>query len=109
MVKKVFVVTRDNSIINRLNKTKVEQEVDHERIALHRQRKLNNIQRSNNKQREREERERITKLRQEKEERDYRRVFNSKESVLTNHDVSNKFLNEETGEVDVQALEDDFM
>jgi len=29
-VKRVHVATRDNAIVNRLNKTKVEKEVDHE-------------------------------------------------------------------------------
>lgn len=40
LVKRVYVRERDNAIVNRLNKTKVEREVDHEAVKVEREREL---------------------------------------------------------------------
>ncbi|PPQ65902.1 hypothetical protein CVT26_000922 [Gymnopilus dilepis] len=45
-VKRVHVATRENPIVNRLNKTKVEREVDHEQERLDRIKKENAIKRA---------------------------------------------------------------
>ncbi|EPQ54852.1 DUF814-domain-containing protein [Gloeophyllum trabeum ATCC 11539] len=45
-VKRVYVVKRDNAIVNRLNKTKVEKQVDHEQERIERIKKENAIRRA---------------------------------------------------------------
>lgn len=39
LVKRVYIPTRDNAVVNRLNKTKVVREVDHEAERIERQRR----------------------------------------------------------------------
>ena len=45
-VKRVIVATRENAIINRLNKTKVEKQVDHENERIERIKKENAVKRT---------------------------------------------------------------
>lgn len=45
VVKRHHVAARDNAIVNRLNKTKREESVDHEAVRLERQRERNKVKR----------------------------------------------------------------
>lgn len=45
-VRRVYVAARDNAIVNRLNKTKVEREVDHEQERQDREKELNRQRRA---------------------------------------------------------------
>lgn len=107
MVKKIHVPSRENIIVNRLNKTKVELEIDHQQAVFERERKLSKIQKSVLEQQKQQEKARIKQMREEKELRSYSNINSA--SMTSNVEMANKYIDEQTGDVDVQALEDDFM
>ncbi|KAI8805679.1 hypothetical protein BJ742DRAFT_712147 [Cladochytrium replicatum] len=78
MVKKVFVEARINAIVNRLNKTRLEQYPDLAGEKLARQRQVRNEKKAEEKKKRKEEEERIAQLRKEKEENSYDRVMDEK-------------------------------
>ncbi|KAF9208270.1 Coiled-coil domain-containing protein 25 [Haplosporangium sp. Z 27] len=103
LVKRVYVATRINETVNRLNKTKVEkfpdlaqEKADHERTQKRKQRQLDQ-------QRQQEEFEQIQKLKQKASEGAYASIFE-------NADMrgSSNYRNMDYDE-DIDAFEEDFM
>ncbi|KAJ2933842.1 hypothetical protein H1R20_g3282, partial [Candolleomyces eurysporus] len=95
-VKRVHVPRRENPIVNRLNKTKVEREVDHEQERVDRLKQESAVKRAAANERRKAEQE-LSKAREaEKAARSYDALFNVEEDP----DVPRKYGRE---------LEEDFM
>ncbi|PAV16863.1 cytoplasmic [Pyrrhoderma noxium] len=71
LVKRVYVQKRENPIVNRLNKTKVEREVDHEQERIDRMKKEKAESRARLTQQRKEEEELAKKRAEDKAARDY--------------------------------------
>lgn len=106
-VKKIFVPARDNPIVNRLMKTKLEKEVDHRKEYEERQR-LKKIEKiaAEKKKKEEElklklERERMAEL------KSYKGVMET-ENMQTNLDLMSQYK-DEYGDVNFNDYEDNFM
>ncbi|KAJ3521931.1 hypothetical protein NMY22_g12104 [Coprinellus aureogranulatus] len=95
-VKRVHVPTRQNHIVNRLNKTKVEKEVDHEAERVERVKKENAVKRAAANERRKAEIELAKQREADKQARSYDSLFNVEEDP----DVPRKYGRE---------LEEDFM
>ncbi|WWD16051.1 hypothetical protein CI109_100476 [Kwoniella shandongensis] len=74
-VKRVHVATRDNVIVNRLNKTKVEKEVDHEAERQDRLREEGRKKKAEATERAKQEQEQKKKWEEEKKARSYDGMF----------------------------------
>lgn len=99
-VKKISVKTRQNEIINRLNKTKIEKYPDLDQEKIDHLRKLKTAEREMNAAARKEEEEAIQRKRIEKQNWDYANVIKEEDMY------SNKGM---TGIKSVQEAEDDFM
>ncbi|KAI6107673.1 cytoplasmic protein [Pisolithus croceorrhizus] len=75
----VHVAKRENPIVNRLNKTKVEKQVDHEQERIERVKKENAEKRAQAAQRKKEEAELARQRAEEKAARSYDSLFNVEE------------------------------
>ncbi|KAF8659690.1 hypothetical protein AX16_001793 [Volvariella volvacea WC 439] len=95
-VKRVHVAKRENPIVNRLNKTKVEREVDHEQERVDRIKKENAIKRVQAAEKRKADAELARQREAEKAARSYDSLFNVEED----ENVPRKYGRE---------LEDDFM
>ncbi|KDR82544.1 hypothetical protein GALMADRAFT_237912 [Galerina marginata CBS 339.88] len=95
-VKRVYVITRENPIVNRLNKTKDERQVDHEQERVDRIKKENAVKRAAAAEKKKLDAELAKAREAEKAARSYDSLFNVEEDV----DVPRK-----TG----RELEEDFM
>ncbi|KAG2009788.1 hypothetical protein CC2G_012677 [Coprinopsis cinerea AmutBmut pab1-1] len=78
-VKRIHIATRENAIVNRLNKTKVEKEVDHEQERVDRIKKENAIKRAAAAERQKAERELAKAREAEKAARSYDSLFQVEE------------------------------
>ncbi|KAI6107140.1 cytoplasmic protein [Pisolithus thermaeus] len=78
-VKRIHVAKRENPIVNRLNKTKVEKQVDHEQERIERVKKENAEKRAQAAQRKKEEAELARQRAEEKAARSYDSLFNVEE------------------------------
>ncbi|KAI5987411.1 cytoplasmic protein [Pisolithus marmoratus] len=78
-VKRTHVPTRENPIVNRLNKTKIEKQVDHEQERIERVKKENAEKRAQAAQRKKEEAELARQRAEEKAARSYDSLFNVEE------------------------------
>ncbi|KAF6755852.1 cytoplasmic protein [Ephemerocybe angulata] len=74
-VKRVYIARRDNAIVNRLNKTKVEKEVDHEQERVDRIKKENAVKRAAANERRKAEAELAKAREAEKAARSYDSLF----------------------------------
>ncbi|EPZ34840.1 hypothetical protein O9G_002438 [Rozella allomycis CSF55] len=92
--KKIFVEKRSNEIVNRLNKTKIEREVDFSQEKINRDR----TKRKERQERERKQRQEAVQKQREKEERERQLHY---EDVFENAVMKSNYDN--------QNLEDDFM
>ncbi|KAG8964036.1 Coiled-coil domain-containing protein 25 [Tulasnella sp. 425] len=95
-VKRVHVPQRENFIVNRLNKTKVEREVDHEQEKIERQKVESAVRRAAAAEQKKAEQELARQRAAEKEARSYDRLFEG----VDEEDLPQK---------SVQEMEDDFM
>ncbi|RXW22490.1 hypothetical protein EST38_g3358 [Candolleomyces aberdarensis] len=95
-VKRVHVPSRENPIVNRLNKTKVEREVDHEQERVDRLKQESAVKRAAANERRKAEQELAKARETEKAARSYDALFNVEEDP----DVPRKYGRE---------LEEDFM
>ncbi|TEB39967.1 cytoplasmic protein [Coprinellus micaceus] len=95
-VKRVHVPTRQNSIVNRLNKTKIEKEVDHEEERVERLKKEGAVKRAVANERRKVEAELARQREEDKQARSYDSLFNVEEDP----EVPRKYGRE---------LEEDFM
>ncbi|KAF5319916.1 hypothetical protein D9611_011054 [Ephemerocybe angulata] len=75
-VKRVYIARRDNAIVNRLNKTKIEKEVDHEQERVDRIKKENAVKRAAANERRKAEAELAKAREAEKAARSYDSLFN---------------------------------
>lgn len=98
MVKKIHVAARENAIVNRLNKTRVEKFPDlraEREVDLREKRKVERVKREQQKQKEREEKAEREALR-------YQKDHAYEDMMREEHMVSNQ-------ELDADFYEDDFM
>ncbi|THH14967.1 hypothetical protein EW146_g5435 [Bondarzewia mesenterica] len=96
-VKRIYVPKRENPIVNRLNKTKVEREVDHEAERIERIKKENVVNRAAAAQKKKADAE-LAKAREAE------KVARSYDSLFSNDDY------EDDGQKkSIRELEDDFM
>jgi len=95
-VKRVHVASRENAIVNRLNKTKVEREVDHEHERIDRIKRENAVKRAAVAQKKKEDAELAKARAEEKAARSYDSLFNVEED---------ESVPKKTG----RELEEDFM
>ncbi|KAJ3410525.1 Coiled-coil domain-containing protein 25 [Chytridiales sp. JEL 0842] len=102
LVKKVYIETRSNEIINRLNKTKEEKYPDLAEEKIARQKELRAEMRSREKQEKLNEMARAKKRQEMDEMKSYKSIFDESE-MQTNR------IGDGTGDVDVKAFEEDFM
>lgn len=107
-MKRVYVKERSNAIINRLNKTKVEKTgVDFYSEKLADQKEKQRLARNEAKEREAKARDEREALRKAAEERDYARIM-VEDDMVSNLDRYAQHRTE-SGEIDVDAAEEDFM
>ncbi|KAF5328572.1 hypothetical protein D9758_017727 [Tetrapyrgos nigripes] len=99
-VKRVHVVKRENPIVNRLNKTKVEKEVDHEQERVDRLKKESAIRRAAAAEKKKADLELARQREADKAARSYDSLFNATEEDEDEDGEARK-----TG----RGLEDDFM
>ncbi|TFK27684.1 cytoplasmic protein [Coprinopsis marcescibilis] len=78
-VKRIYIETRENAIVNRLNKTKVEREVDHEQERVDRVKKENAVKRAAANDRRKAEQELAKQREAEKVARSYNSLFEVEE------------------------------
>ncbi|KAF8837754.1 cytoplasmic protein [Paxillus ammoniavirescens] len=95
-VKRIHVAKRENPIVNRLNKTKVEKQVDHEQEKIDRIKKENAEKRTVAAQRRKEEAELAKQREEEKAARSYDSLFNVEEDP-------------DAPQLTGKAIEEDFM
>ncbi|KAF9220250.1 cytoplasmic protein [Gyrodon lividus] len=95
-VKRIHVPKRENPIVNRLNKTKVEKQVDHEQEKIDRIKKENTEKLAIAVQRKKEEAELAKQREEEKAARSYDLLFNAEEDP-------------DTPKLTGKAIEEDFM
>ncbi|KAF9232314.1 cytoplasmic protein [Melanogaster broomeanus] len=95
-VKRIHVPKRENPIVNRLNKTKVEKQVDHEQEKIDRIKKENVGKRAIAAQKKKEEAELAKQREEEKAARSYDTLFNVEED-------------EDAPKLTGKAIEEDFM
>ncbi|KIM66713.1 hypothetical protein SCLCIDRAFT_1211107 [Scleroderma citrinum Foug A] len=95
-VKRVHVAKRENPIVNRLNKTKVEKQVDHEQERIDRIKEENAEKRAIAAQKKKEETELEQQRAAEKAARSYDLLFNAEED-------------EDAPKLTGKAIEEDFM
>ncbi|KAH0832398.1 hypothetical protein J3R83DRAFT_13432 [Lanmaoa asiatica] len=95
-VKRIHVPKRENPIVNRLNKTKVEKVVDHEQEKIDRVKKENAEKRATATQRKKEEAELAKQREEEKAARSYDLLFNVEEDI-------------DAPKLSGKAIEEDFM
>ncbi|KAF9976338.1 Coiled-coil domain-containing protein 25 [Actinomortierella ambigua] len=103
LVKRVYVAERSNEIVNRLNKTKVEQFPDLAQEKMVHERELRKEQRSQETRKQREEYARIQDLKQKAAEKSYASIFENADMR-----VASNYRNLDYDE-DVDAIEEDFM
>ncbi|KAG8924450.1 hypothetical protein FRC01_011495 [Tulasnella sp. 417] len=95
-VKRVHVAQRENVIVNRLNKTKVEREVDHEQEKIDREKAESAVRRAAAVEQKKAQQELARQRAAEKEAKSYDRLFEG----MDEEDLPQK---------SVQEMEDDFM
>ncbi|KAG9046323.1 hypothetical protein FS837_004637 [Tulasnella sp. UAMH 9824] len=95
-VKRVHVAQRENAIVNRLNKTKVEREVDHEQEKIDRQKAESAVRRAAAVEQKKAQQELARQRTAEKEAKSYDRLFEG----MDEEDLPQK---------SVQEMEDDFI
>ncbi|KIK76720.1 hypothetical protein PAXRUDRAFT_835250 [Paxillus rubicundulus Ve08.2h10] len=95
-VKRIHVGKRENPIVNRLNKTKVEKQVDHEQEKIDRIKEENAQKRAVAAQRKKEEAELAKQREEEKTARSYDSLFNVEEDP-------------DAPQLTGKAIEEDFM
>ncbi|KAF8817067.1 cytoplasmic protein [Phlegmacium glaucopus] len=78
-VKRVYVAKRENVIVNRLNKTKVEREVDHEQERVDRIKRENTVKRAAAAEKKKQDAELAKAREAEKAARSYDSLFNVEE------------------------------
>lgn len=78
-VRRYYITERENPIVNRLNKTKVERQVDHEADRIIRQQEIGKQRKLEANERKRIEAELAKKRKQEAEARDYNSLFAAQE------------------------------
>ncbi|KND00765.1 uncharacterized protein SPPG_03878 [Spizellomyces punctatus DAOM BR117] len=103
MVKRIHVKERENAIVNRLNKTKVEKYPDLAEDKIQRDRETRNELREVEKRKRQSELKQQEQKRKEAELRSYSTVFKDERMK------SNKELLEERRGLDINAIEEDFM
>ncbi|KAF9160613.1 Coiled-coil domain-containing protein 25 [Actinomortierella ambigua] len=103
LVKRVYVSERINDIVNRLNKTKVEQFPDLAQEKMLHERDLRKDQRSQETKKQQEEFTRIQELKQKAAEKSYASIFENADMR-----VASNYRNLDYDE-DVNAIEEDFM
>ncbi|KAI6027840.1 cytoplasmic protein [Pisolithus microcarpus] len=95
-VKRIHVAKRENPIVNRLNKTKVEKQVDHEQERIERVKKENAEKRAQAAQRRKEEAEVVRQRAEEKAAMSYDSLFNVEEDEdaprLTGKAIEEEFM-----------------
>jgi len=96
-VKRFHIAKRENPIVNRLDKTKVVREVDHEQERVERIRKENAVKRAAAAQKKKEDAELARAREAEKAARSYDTLFSGEEEV------------EEAPKKSVREMEEDFM
>ena len=107
-VKKVFIKTRENVIVNRLNKTKEERQVNLATERVDRDRQKRNEDRSIEKQKLQEQLAEERAKKEAAEVKSYKGVMKDT-NMRSNSDLFGDYVNPNTGEVDVNSYEDDFM
>ncbi|TPX59185.1 hypothetical protein PhCBS80983_g02628 [Powellomyces hirtus] len=102
-VKRVHVKERDNAVVNRLNKTKVERHPDLSEEKIDRDREERLVAREADKKRKQLELKTQESRRKEAESRSYSSIF-KEEKMLSNRDARKG-----REDLDINALEEDFM
>jgi membrane protein involved in colicin uptake len=97
-VKRVYVETRVNEVVNRLNKTKEERHPDLEKEKLAHEKQLRAKERIETQKRKKEQDEQKAQWQKDKEERDYRHLFDQNE--MTTNKRWDSFDNVEDAEQD---------
>jgi len=106
-VKRVHVVKRENPIVNRLNKTKVVREVDHEAERIERVKKESALKRAEAAQKRKADQELAKAREAEKAARSYDTLFSGDAQIADNDDDGEEYASRQGKSV--RELEEDFM